>query len=114
MTTRGDLNRINEAATFDPQQPPEEGAFNTRPCLTVAGVQIYAYVETVDLHDGPVLVVSVDYDTAGQSRSVTEFADDAAVLGWDAEKGIPTEVRIGPGLRVRVDRTGACSFHTEP
>lgn len=52
------------------------GAGHTRPCLVVAGVQVYVYL------DGGELRVSVDYDTA--SPFVT-----------DGEGNVPTRVMLG-------------------
>ncbi len=107
MTTRGDLDRINQAATFDPQleTPPGEARDGARPCLTVAGVQVYAYVEHLD--QGPTLVVSVDYDTAGHGTATggAEPFNDGHVLGW-GDGAIPTEVHIGPTLRIALDAQG--------
>lgn len=66
---------LNKAATFLPMVDEE----SERPCLVVAGVQVYAYFK-----DG-VLRVSVDADTA----------DDAVV---DRDGGVPLLVAAGDAV----------------
>lgn len=103
MVNPDEIRRINQAVTVGPPPPARAGApAATRAFLTVAGVQIYAYVDVVD--DEPTLVVSIDYDDAGQV--------DGQVLGWDVTPGVPTEVWVGPGLRLRVDRCGVAHTTT--
>jgi hypothetical protein len=125
MATRRELDAINRGASFAPQTSgsvAEDEWDGTRPCLTVAGVQVYAYVETVDITEGPRLIVSVDYDTAGDSEhtkglpTALGFEDDGDVLGWrdgQGGEGIPTEVRVGAGLRLTLDREGGMRLEAD-
>lgn len=71
-------DRINQRASFLPMTGDylDEDSDGSLPCLTVGGVQVYAYFE------GGELVVSVHYDTA----------DDAV----SNDKGcVPTRVVLG-------------------
>jgi hypothetical protein len=87
LRSREDYDAINEAVTFDPQVPTSPGEdpnMTRRPCLTVAGVQVYAYVD-----DDGVLTVSIDYDTADEAV----FGDPSSRHGsaWK----VPTRVNVG-------------------
>ena len=72
---RGAERVINEAAVFLPMTNEDE-----KPCIEVAGAQVYAYVQ-----DGT-LVVSVHLDTADKAVFSTYGPDDDLV---------PVEVTVG-------------------
>jgi hypothetical protein len=72
---RNDERLINEAAVFLPMTTDDE-----KPCIEVAGAQVYAYVQ-----DGT-LVVSVHLDTADKAVFATYGPDDGLV---------PVEVTVG-------------------
>jgi hypothetical protein len=68
-----DPDGLNSAAEFAPQAEPF-----TRPCLTVAGAQVYAYVD-----DRGCYVLSVDLDTAQLH------------YGTDTDARVPIRVKVG-------------------
>lgn len=98
MTTLGDIDAINEGATFAPQTPRGDYTQEhdgTRPCLTVAGIQIYGYV---DLDQR--LVVSLHFDTPD---------DDAAeLLGWD--RNVPTVITVGGSWQAEFHKDGSMTL----
>jgi hypothetical protein len=67
-----------------------------RPCLTATGVQVYVYVEVTDLLAPPTQVVSLHFDTAGQSEHTAQLPsavgheNDGDFLGWTTD-AIPVE-----------------------
>jgi hypothetical protein len=90
------FDAVNTAATFDPQfeTPDGEDHDGSRPCLTVAGVQVYAYVQ-----DDGTLRVSLDFDTA-----------DPDVFGEDTDGAslpVPVQVALSGQPVYRIDRDGA-------
>jgi hypothetical protein len=89
------FDAVNTAATFDPQFETPEGEEHdgSRPCLTVAGVQVYAYVQ----NDGT-LRVSLDFDTA--DPDVFGEGDDGAALN------VPVQLALSGQPVYRIDRNG--------
>ncbi|MFE4863214.1 hypothetical protein, partial [Streptomyces sp. NPDC056670] len=72
--------RTNLGVTFLPQEPVDpDGERNTRPCMTVGTVQVYAYRE-----DGR-LIVSVDTDGVDSTGESDET---------DADGNVPMEITI--------------------
>jgi hypothetical protein len=79
-----DPQAVNTGARFLPQTPRPPGAAwdSTRPCLTVAGFQVYAYVDPEGC-----LVVSVDTET-------TEMHYGPTRPGVDADRPMPVRINL--------------------
>jgi hypothetical protein len=80
---------VNEAATFTPQfVDGADGETLARPCLTVAGVQVYAYVG-----DDGMLRVTVDTETADElDREIIHHNDDSGRPAVIVQTGEPIHV----------------------
>jgi hypothetical protein len=72
---------INRAITFLPVDPADD---TTRPCLVVAGVQVYAYVRNGEL------IVSLDFDESEIGRG--RFSETPVSIHFSGEEVFASRV----------------------